>query len=200
MIDLAGLRAEETGSIDITYQISSVTVSQNVSPALLLPARLERTLGVLACAEMVGAADVCLSRTVDYLKTRKQFGQTIGSFQALKHMAADAYVGVEAMRAAAEYAAWAHDDATRRGNADAEMEADVACHIAKSFCSDTAKKVAEVSIQLHGGIAFTWEYGIHLQLRRILRLATSFGNAYDHREALAAMVFGKLADDAASLQ
>ena len=198
VIDLAGLHAEDKGSIDITYQISSVTVSQNVSPTLLLPARLERTLGVLACAEMVGAADVCLSRTVDYMKTRKQFGQTIGSFQALKHMAADAYVGIEAMRAAVEYAAWAHDDATRRGSADAEADADAACHIAKSFCSDTAKKVAEVSIQLHGGIAFTWEYGIHLQLRRILRLATSFGNAYDHREALAATVFGKLADSAAA--
>ncbi len=201
VIDLTGLRAEDKETIDITYQVASVTVSQNVSPAMLLPARLQRTLGVLACAEMVGAADVCLSRTVDYMKTRKQFGQTIGSFQALKHMAADAYVGIEAMRAAAEYAAWAHDDAARRGDADAGAEADAACHIAKSFCSDTAKKVAEVSIQLHGGIAFTWEYGIHLQLRRILRLAGSFGNAYDHRESLAAMVFGRLADGApASLQ
>jgi alkylation response protein AidB-like acyl-CoA dehydrogenase len=110
------------------------------------------------------------------MKQRKQFGQEIGRFQALKHIAATDALYIENMQVANEYAAWAHD----ANAADAEM----ATHIAKQYASDSARIVAQDSIQCHGGIGFTWVYGLHFYLRRIMRLGAMFGTAAQHREKL----------------
>jgi alkylation response protein AidB-like acyl-CoA dehydrogenase len=119
------------------------------------------------------------------MKVRKQFGQEIGRFQALKHIAANDALYLENMRLAIEYAAWAQD-------AGSEDAAD-AMHIAKEYCSDQARTVAEDAVQCHGGIGFTWDYDLHLYLRRILRLGASLGTAAEHRERIAGTLIKSMA-------
>lgn len=141
-------------------------------------AALRRFGALLVSAEMLGAAEVCLERAVAHLKERQQFGQPIGRFQALKHIAADDALDVETMRNLLLYAAWAHD----AGAPDAAM----AAHGAKALISDAARRVAEHATQFHGGMGYTWELGLHLHLRRILRGALTHGSAREHRAAIAA--------------
>jgi alkylation response protein AidB-like acyl-CoA dehydrogenase len=129
------------------------------------------------CAEMLGAADVVLSMTVQYAKDRVQFGRPIGSFQAVKHRCADMLVDVEGMRSSAYYAAWAV------GAGDPEASA--AASAAKVWCSDAARRVMASGLQVHGGIGFTWEHDLHLYLKRSQLDQVSFGDAAHHRERIA---------------
>jgi alkylation response protein AidB-like acyl-CoA dehydrogenase len=173
-----------TDGLDLSYPLNRIEFSRAVSENEIVAGRVDDMLGILAAAEMVGAAEHCLERTVAYLGERQQFGKVIGTFQALKHIAADCRVQLEAMKASVEYAAVQFDRAARDGTAD-DIEAETAFRAAKAYCSDAALKIAEQCIQLHGGIAFTWEYGLHIHFRRIARLANSHGRAYEHHEALA---------------
>jgi alkylation response protein AidB-like acyl-CoA dehydrogenase len=131
-------------------------------------------------AEMLGGADRVLQMAVDYAKQREQFGQPIGSFQAVKHRCADMLVDVEGMRSAAYYAAWsigaAHPDAS------------IAASTAKVWCSDAAKRVMASGLQVHGGIGFTWEHDLHLYLKRSQLDQVSFGDASFHRDRLASLL------------
>jgi alkylation response protein AidB-like acyl-CoA dehydrogenase len=113
---------------------------------------------VLLAAECVAAARHCLDVTVDYLKTRRQFGRPIGSFQALKHRAADLAVAVESAQATARAAVWT-------AGTDAAGLA-VLAPLAALHCSRTFLQVAAEMIQLHGGIAVTWEHEAHLYFKR----------------------------------
>lgn len=132
-----------------------------------------RQLGALfAAAELVGLADEALGRAVEYAKIRKQFGQEIGKFQALKHMAAEMYLLGESSRVAVLYAGWALESAT-------EPEA---VSIAKAYASDAANEITGQAIQMLGGIGFTWESDMHFYFKRARRAASSFGDAYAHRE------------------
>ncbi|QOV37672.1 acyl-CoA/acyl-ACP dehydrogenase [Streptomyces ferrugineus] len=106
---------------------------------------------VLAC-EAVGAADRALERTVEYVRQREQFGRAIGSFQAVKHRLADVYVGVQAARSAAYYAAWATGG--RVGG------------LALAQALEALRTASAEGIQLHGGIGFTWEHEAHLYFKR----------------------------------
>lgn len=187
IFEVATLDVEETPSLDLTSPLGEARLARPVKPDALIAGDIERTLGVLACGDLTGAADECLNRSVAYMKTRVQFDSVIGTNQALKHIAADDYVLVESMRAAAQYAAWAHDVAADPNAPDARHEADLAFHVAKAYCSAKAKKVAEDAIQIHGGIGFTWEQGLHVFLRRIQRLSGAFGSAYHHNSKLADM-------------
>jgi alkylation response protein AidB-like acyl-CoA dehydrogenase len=128
-------------------------------------------------AEMLGAADQVLSMAVGYAKDRVQFGKPIGSFQAVKHMLADALVDVEGMRSTAYYAAWcaAADD----------RERSLAASMAKSWGTDASRRVMATGLQVHGGIGFTWEHDMHLYHRRALAGEANFGNAPIHRETVA---------------
>jgi alkylation response protein AidB-like acyl-CoA dehydrogenase len=130
-----------------------------------------KRLWTIACAalsaEQVGAADECLRNTVEYTKSRVQFGRPIGSFQALKHRMADLYVLVQAARSAS-YAA----TAALASNATSAEEA---AATAKVYCSDAFGAVAAESIQLHGGIAITWEHDAHLYFKRAHATAQLFG-------------------------
>ncbi len=153
------------------------------APALSLgppPNRWRELRIVLAAAELEGAAHTCLDLALEHMKTRRQFGQEIGKFQALKHIAASDALSIESMSLANAYAAWAVD-----AGADDAAEA---VAIAKSYASEAARTVAQNAVQCHGGIGFTWEYGLHFFLRRILRLAASLGTAHDHRENLFEML------------
>ncbi len=139
-------------------------------------AALDRA-ATLASAEMLGSADRVLSMAVSYAKDRVQFGKPIGSFQAVKHMLADALVDVEGMRSTAYYAAWcaAADDPDRSMSAS----------MAKTWCSDASRRVMATALQVHGGIGFTWEHDMHLYLKRAQLDQVSYGDAAFHRDRIA---------------
>ncbi len=173
-------------TLDITADASRVRLRDGVaisSPGTNASA-ISDTLRLACLAEITGAAASMLDRTVAYVGDRKQFGKPIGSNQAVKHMAADCAVAVETMKAAVEYAGWAADSAL----ADDAMteEARLALLSAASFVGEHGRRVAERCVQMHGGIAFTWDYGLHVPLRRILFRTATIARPRDAREALAA--------------
>ena len=131
-------------------------------------------------AEMVGGMQRTLDLTVEYAKTRTQFGKPIGMFQAVQHQCADMYLETESARSAAYYAAWALQD-----NAP---DAASAASIAKIYASDAGRTVGNRGIQVHGGMGFTWENDIHLYYRRAKASETALGDATFHRERLARLV------------
>jgi alkylation response protein AidB-like acyl-CoA dehydrogenase len=121
-----------------------------------------QSLGLaVLCADLVGTMRGALDLATEYAKERKQYGATIGSFQAVQHMLADAHVAAEGSRSIALHAAWAVDALT----AD---EALATCSAAKAYCARAARSVCETSIQVHGGIGNTWECLAHVFLRRAL--------------------------------
>jgi alkylation response protein AidB-like acyl-CoA dehydrogenase len=139
-----------------------------------------RVGGALLAAEQVGGAQRMLDRTVAYAGTRLQFGRPIGSFQAVKHRCADMLVLVEHARSTAYHAAWALQDGTD--------DPDLAVAVAQATCSEAYQRVAQESVQLHGGIGFTWEHAAHLYLKRAVTDAALLGSAAEHRERIAELV------------
>jgi alkylation response protein AidB-like acyl-CoA dehydrogenase len=115
----------------------------------------------LSSADLVGTMRGALQLARDYALTRKQYGVTIGSFQAIQHLLADALVSMEGSRSVALHAAWAVD-------ALPPADALVAASLAKAYCARAARDVCEAAIQVHGGIGNTWECLAHLYLRRAL--------------------------------
>ena len=139
-------------------------------------------------AEMVGGMQRTLDITVQYAKTRKQFGKPIGSFQAVQHKCADMYLETESSRSAAYYAAWALQEGA--------PDADVAVSIAKMYASDACRNVGNNGIQVHGGMGFTWENDLHLYYRRAKASETMLGDAAFHRERIARLVIDAQASPA----
>jgi alkylation response protein AidB-like acyl-CoA dehydrogenase len=183
-LEAPGVAISPAPALDLTYPLFRVELDAAIEGGDVIEHELQPMLAVLAAAELTGAAEHCLDLTVKYLKERVQFGKTIGTNQALRHTAADDWVRVQGMRAVSEYAAAAFD-AAQSGSGTPQAFRHAA-HVAKAYCSQAAREVAEHAIHLHGGIGFTWEFGLHVPLRRILRLASSFGTAADHCDALAA--------------
>jgi alkylation response protein AidB-like acyl-CoA dehydrogenase len=134
----------------------------------------------LLAVEQVGAAQHLLDLSVDYAKSRLQFGRPIGSFQAVKHRLADVLVDVEHARSTAYHAVWALTD----GSDDAAL----ATSIAQAVCSAALSHVATDTIQVHGGIGFTWEHQAHLYFKRAATDAALLGTAEQHRSRVAALV------------
>jgi alkylation response protein AidB-like acyl-CoA dehydrogenase len=128
-------------------------------------------------AEMLGGAERVLELSVEYAKQRVQFDRPIGSFQAVKHRAADMLLQVESLRSAVYYAAWA----VERDHPDASL----AASMAKAYASDAYRDVAASGIQIHGGIGFTWEADLHLYFKRAKASEAAFGDAIWHRERVA---------------
>jgi acyl-CoA dehydrogenase len=121
-------------------------------------ARARDILSVALACEAVGTAESCLEMTVDYLGERVQFGRPIGSFQALKHRCADLFVGLESARSTAAYASWVVDGAPE--------ELAIVAPLAQLVCGEALLQIASESIQLHGGIGFTWEHDAHYFFKR----------------------------------
>jgi alkylation response protein AidB-like acyl-CoA dehydrogenase len=141
---------------------------------------LSATLDLAAIAlsaEQVGGAQRCLDMSVQYAKERVQFGRPIGSFQAIKHKCADMLLLVESGRSASYYGGWA------AAEGDAELPA--VASLAKAYCSDAYFRCAAESIQIHGGVGFTWEYDVHLYFKRAKSTETLFGDPAYHRELVA---------------
>ncbi|HEY3482648.1 MAG TPA: acyl-CoA dehydrogenase family protein, partial [Streptomyces sp.] len=156
------------------------------------PADALTSTGCLAAAalaaEAVGAADLALTSTVDYVRVREQFGRPIGSFQAVKHRLADLYVQLQAARSAAYYAAWA------AGAGNAELP--VAAPLALAQALEALRAVTGAAIQLHGGIGFTWEHHAHRYFKRAVADDLLFGPV-DALRAHAAARAGLFAPSAA---
>jgi len=181
-----GATVRRHGGLDLTRRAGDVSFDHVTVPETALLARderavdaLERALAlgvVLQSSEAAGAADHVVRTTIQYAKDRHQFGRPIGSFQAIKHRLADLHVTVEGMLAAARYAALAYGDGL--------PDADEAVAVAGSFVADAFVFVAGESVQLHGGIGFTWEHDAHLFVRRAIVDRSRYGDPAWHRERL----------------
>jgi alkylation response protein AidB-like acyl-CoA dehydrogenase len=128
--------------------------------------------------EAVGIASKVLELAVDYTKTREQFGRPIGVYQAVSHRLSDTFVETELARSLAYWAAWCV--------AEGDEQAAVAVSAAKAYCGDAAVAACERSIQVHGGIGFTWEHVLHHYYKRALWIQAFGGYAREHRAKIAA--------------
>ena len=115
----------------------------------------------MVCADLVGSMTGAVRLATEYAHGRSQYGRTIGSFQAVQHLLADAFVTTEGSRSIARHAAWAVD-------ALPPAEALAAASVAKAYCTRSARTACETAIQVHGGIGNTWECLAHAHLRRAL--------------------------------
>jgi alkylation response protein AidB-like acyl-CoA dehydrogenase len=132
---------------------------------------------VATAAEGLGAATAALKLAVAHAKERHQFGRPIGQFQALQHVLADAHVDRESAWSSVLYAAAALEERLPDGRE--------ASSIAKAYASSASRTVVEASLQVLGGIAFTWEHDVHLLQRRVLSCERRFGDAISHERLLA---------------
>ena len=182
--DAPGLTRTSLPTMDQTRKQARLEFSG--TPATLIgtdggaEAGLSKTLDLAAvalAAEQVGGAQHVLDASVEYAKTRIQFGRPIGSFQAIKHKCADMLLEVESAKSAAYYAAWAA--------AEDSDELPVVASLAKSYCSEAYFHSAAENIQIHGGIGFTWEHPAHLYFKRAKSSELLFGDPSYHRELLA---------------
>ncbi|MEM6580377.1 MAG: acyl-CoA dehydrogenase family protein [Pseudomonadota bacterium] len=142
-----------------------------------------RLLGaLLVAAEATGSAAACLDTVVDYLKTRKQFGKLIGSYQALKHPAVDILTAVDSARSFVYHAATVtSDDPLSR-------DAEIACRMAKADATETLLYAGDRAVQFHGGMGFTYECDAQLYIRRAQWTRQQFGDAQHHRKRLASLL------------
>src|SRR6185437_4645117 len=161
---------------DITFtgvEVGADAAIGNHENALPLIERVVDEARTAMCAEAVGAMDESLKTTVEYLKTRKQFGVPIGSFQTLQHRAADMFVAVEQARSMSMFATMAADF-------DSAKERATAVAAAKVQIGKSGKFIGQQSIQLHGGIGMTQEAKIGHYFKRLTMIENSFGDTDYH--------------------
>jgi alkylation response protein AidB-like acyl-CoA dehydrogenase len=181
--DAPGITIVPTPTIDATrkqyaVKLDGVKVGEEAAfggDGAMEDARIRAYIAV--AAELTGVAQRALEMAVQYAKERKQFDRPIGAYQAVSHRCAQMLLETEGARSAAYYAAWA---------ADNEPEtAPLAASMAKAYASDAGTRVTGASLQVHGGIGFTWEHDLHLFLKRAQADAVMFGDARWHRERVA---------------
>ena len=213
--DHSGVTISEDPIVDPTRRIGSVVAeSVEVAAESLWPVgdpsrvwqRLRDRAAVAFACDSIGIGEAALSRTVDYAAVREQFGRPVGSFQAVKHACADMAtqlavarqlvepavrqqvekVQVEkVMEAPAEEASEAPAANSNEAGAGKSAEPTVAASMAKSYASAVAVDIAGQAVQLHGGVGYTWESGVHVYLKRALFNRAAFGSPAEHRERLA---------------
>jgi len=195
--DADGVTVREEEAIDPTRRLSSVRlVGVRVPAADTLPGDgpdyfpVFHRVCVALAAESTGIAQRTMEMAVEYAKDRQQFGRPIGAYQAVSHRCAQMLLETENARSAVYGAAWA---------ADAEPESlPLAASMAKAYASDAGWRVPNASIQVHGGIGFTWEHDLHFFLKRGRSNAALFGDAKWHRERVADAVLARAAEPAAA--
>ena len=182
--DGRGVEINQTPVLDPTRRQAEVRLSDvRVGSQALLGGgpspdaiRLTLLVGTTALAsEQVGGAQQCLEMSVEYAKTRHQFGRPIGSFQAIKHRCAEMLMKVESAKSAAYHAARVADD---------QEEFTLASHLAGSVSSESYVWAAAETIQIHGGVGFTWEHDAHLYLKRAKASSLVLGDPRFHRDRL----------------
>jgi alkylation response protein AidB-like acyl-CoA dehydrogenase len=182
--DASGLTRTPLATLDQTRKQARLTFD-NTAAQLLgaegaawpVVSRVLDLAAVALAAEQVGGAARVLEMSVEYAKVRVQFGRPIGSFQAIKHKAADMLVEVESAKSAAYYGLWAASELND--------ELPTVASLAKAYCSDAYVHCAAENIQIHGGIGFTWEHPAHLYFKRAKSSQLFFGDPTYHRELLA---------------
>lgn len=174
-------------TLDLTRPQATVGLLDAPAQLIAGPEEAERVIthalqvgAALLAVEQVGAAQHLLDLSVDYAKNRLQFGRPIGSFQAVKHRLADDLVALEHARSTAYHAVWALSD----GSDDPAL----AVSIAQATTSAAFVRVATDTIQVHGGIGFTWEHQAHLYYKRAYTDAALLGSAEEHRARVAEFV------------
>ncbi|MFY9571412.1 MAG: acyl-CoA dehydrogenase family protein [Blastocatellia bacterium] len=189
----AGVTIKPMPGVDATRLLSSVEfreVMVNTEDVMTDPikarAALDHALDVATLAlsaEMVGGMQWLLEASVEYAKTRKQFGKPIGQFQAVQHHCANMLLMAESARSAVYYAAWMMGDAPEK--------ASLAVSLAKTYASDSYREVGNLAIQVHGGIGFTWDENVHFYYKRAKASELMFGDATYHRERTAKFVIDR---------
>jgi alkylation response protein AidB-like acyl-CoA dehydrogenase len=185
VVERGAARVTAVASVDATRKVFAVDLDDVHVPADAMlrgdvPAALATVLDaarVALAAEMTGGAERVLEMTVEHAKTRRQFGQPIGAFQAVQHACADMMVAVECAKAATTYAAWAIDQRSD--------DAPTAAATAKATANDASRLVTAKAIQLHGGIGFTWEHDLHIYYKRSIASEPTFGDSVWNRELVA---------------
>jgi alkylation response protein AidB-like acyl-CoA dehydrogenase len=178
-----GLKISPMHGMDLTRKLYVVEFSDTPAEKIAVNSGLSRIFDIATAAlaaELVGGMQRTLDITVEYAKTRKQFGKPIGMFQAVQHQCADMYLETESSRSAVYYAGWALEENS--------PDASTAVSIAKMYASDAARTVGNRGIQIHGGMGFTWENDVHLYYRRAKASETAFGDSTFHRERIACTV------------
>jgi alkylation response protein AidB-like acyl-CoA dehydrogenase len=189
----AGVTVTPATSIDLTRRLYAVRFDGvEVAAEDTMPAEAADyfpvffRLCVALAAESTGIAQRTMEMAVEYAKDRQQFGRPIGSYQAVSHRCAQMLLETENSRSAVYGAAWA---------ADAEPESlPLAASMAKAYASDAGWRVPDASIQVHGGIGFTWEHDLHFFLKRGKANATMFGDSKWHRDRVADAVLAEAAE------
>nr|WP_167108338.1 acyl-CoA dehydrogenase family protein [Mycobacterium sp. DL592] len=193
-VDASGVTRTPLVTMDLTRP--QATVVFDSAPARLVagPQEAQRVIdhalqvgSALLAVEQVGAAQHLLDLSVEYAKSRLQFGRLIGSFQAVKHKLADMLVDLEHARSTAYHAVWAISD----GSDDPAL----AASIAQATASAAFSRIAADTIQVHGGIGFTWEHQAHLYFKRAATDAALLGTAEQHRSRIADIVLDTASAD-----
>ena len=185
VVDAAQVQRTPVDSLDMTRPLCDLVFDGAAATQLHAPRGGIRDAalligGAMLASEQVGVAQRCLDMTVDHLKSRYQFGRQIGSYQALKHRAADLWAAITQARAVARYAAACI--------AEHDPDAPVAVEMALAYCSPVAVRAAEECVQLHGGIGFTWEHPAHLYLKRAKANSILLRSPRRHRARLGELV------------
>ncbi|CAN7677531.1 acyl-CoA dehydrogenase family protein [Mycolicibacterium frederiksbergense] len=188
-VDANGPGVQRTPLVTLDLTRPQATIELSDAPARLLagPDEADRVIthalqvgSALLAAEQIGAAAHLLNLSVEYAKSRLQFGRPIGSFQAVKHRLAEGMVDLEHARSATYHAVWALGD----GSDDPALSA----AIAQALSSAAFSRIATDTIQVHGGIGFTWEHQAHLYFKRATTDAALLGSAEAHRNRVAELV------------
>lgn len=183
LVEVTGASATWAESMDQSVRLAHLDLSGAeltvIGDGNAARARAELVGAAAVTALAVGLSDRALQMTVDYLKERVQFGRPIGSFQALKHRMADVLARVEMSRSASWAASYALADAETD-----PAEAAFLTHSAASYALETADLAASECVQLHGGIAITWEHDAHLVFKRAHALGQLYGAPHRHRAAV----------------
>jgi alkylation response protein AidB-like acyl-CoA dehydrogenase len=176
VVETSSADVERVDTIDDTRPFSRVSASGGDALEGDVRAALDRVAVALA-GELVGLSQKAMEMAVEYAKERQQFGRPIGAYQAVSHNCAQMLMETESARSLTYYAGWA---------ADHEPESlPVAASMAKAYASDAGFRVPARSLQVHGGIGFTWEHDLQFFLKRGKTGAHLFGTAREHRERVA---------------
>ena len=183
------------GTLDLTRPQATVGFLDAPGRLVAGPEEAERVIthalqvgSALLAVEQVGAAQHLLDLSVEYAKSRLQFGRPIGSFQAVKHRLADDLVALEHARSTAYHVIWALTNLSD--------DPALAVSIAQATCSSAFTRIATDTIQVHGGIGFTWEHQAHLYYKRAYTDAALLGSAEQHRARVADLVLNAPTKDA----
>jgi alkylation response protein AidB-like acyl-CoA dehydrogenase len=168
-----GVTARDAECTDPAQPVADVEI--DAEPVAIAPVDLESALAtplVAAAADLVGVAGAALARSVEYAKSRQQFGKPIGAFQGIKHALADNYVALERARGLTYAAAARLDDPATPSVAGWNAAA-----LAKAAAAEAAVGCARTAVQVHGALAQTWEHDMHLYLRHAWQGASTLGDS-----------------------